>query len=223
MIVLRYAVLFAILLSVTAVYAVTANDNSADTQAVRACYDGFMKAFNSKNGEQALTFVSEKSLQYYGTMLKVALHGEAKALEPLALADKYLVLSIRHRAPSDQVSELTPKSLYVLAVSNAWIGIAATGNRTIDTITMVSAEKAEVTQLAAGAKTNETITFHKENGAWKVNLAYQNAFINTMLTKALKESALPEKDFFGQILYVATSKRVLPSIWEPLIAKPAGQ
>lgn len=153
----------------------------------------------------------------------MALHGDAKALEPLPLADKFLVLSIRHRVPVEKAAELTPKSLYVLTVGKRWLGTATTQDRSIDTVTVVSAEKAQASQLVQGGKTNETIAFHKESGAWKIDLDYQSAIMNAMLTKALKESRLPEKDFFAQILGVATHKRVLPTLWEPMIAKPAEQ
>ena len=219
MLLFRYMVLFAIMLSLTTAHTAAANDNSGEMESIRACYEGFKKAFSNKEGEQALTFICAKSLQHYGDMLDVALHGNAKTLEPLTLADKYLVLSIRNRTPYDQVSELTPKTVYILTVAKAWIGTATTANRSIDTVTVISPEKAQVTQQVAGTKTNETITFLKESGAWKIDLAYQDVILNAMLSKSLKKSALSEKDFFEHILSVAANKQVLPRIWEPLMVK----
>ena len=179
------------------------------------CYQQYRQAIESRDGERAASLVSRASLDYYGKMLALALHGKREDLGGLGLADKYLVLCIRHRLPRETVPSLTAETLYATVVAKAWFGRAHTQGRDMGAVT-VSKNAARGVQVVQGQETDESITFLREKGDWKIDLGYQTAIIEAELAKAMKMSTLPEETFLVHILGVATQKRVPSDVWEPL-------
>ncbi|MBI2422711.1 MAG: hypothetical protein HYV27_07765 [Candidatus Hydrogenedentes bacterium] len=198
-----------------------APDAPVEITAVENCYRNHKTAIAHKDGESALALASSASLKYFGELLELALHGTKEDLFEHSLADKYLILSIRHRAPADKVRELDGATLYQMSVDRGWLGEATTLDREIGTVE-VDGATAHGAQVLGGERTGGLFHFVKEDGVWRIELAYQLEIVETMLRSALKESQIPEESFFVQILGVATNKPVNPAVWEPLAAPRTG-
>jgi len=190
--------------------------------AVRASYEGYKQAILDQDGKEAVAFVDKKTLDYYRKMLDLALRGDRETVRALSTIDKLMVLSIRHRIPSEYAEQMTAESLFVHAVDEGWIGKQWVINNELEDIA-VSGTSATGVHISAGKETPLKRVFQKEDDRWRVNLTCCMPVTDQEMKKMITQSGLSEHEFLAKIVESVSGREVVDTVWEPVIKEGANE
>src|SRR6202008_1975280 len=76
-----------------------------EQRAVLRGFNGYKTAILAGNGGAAVEHVSQSTLDYFGEMQQLALHGTATDVRAQSLVNQLQILSFRHRLEPKQVKE----------------------------------------------------------------------------------------------------------------------
>ena len=191
----------------------------ADDAAVRGTFEAYRRAVLEADGEAALAAIDRNTIEYYGRMLDLARRGDEPTVRGLSLIDKILVLSLRHRLPREVVLAATPESIFIRAVEEGWIGKEGVVRTELGTIRVRDAT-ATAAVLSRGKETPLSFAFHKEAGAWKLDLTSVMSMVEAPLKRMLEGIAPTEDEAVVILLESASGTKVTEQVWKPLQTAP---
>lgn len=192
------------------------------TQSIRDCFKTYKEALIAREGLTAANQVSQTTLEYYGQMRDLALHGDAKTVQGRSLADQYLVLALRHRVGLIKLQPMTNKAVVSLAVSEGWIGESSLSETELGDLSIQN-DRAEAPLVVSGQPypTGPKFVFLKEQGQWKIDitalLPTAEQFFQQWYDNDNKEAPISKDAFLLKILALVSGKPVPAEIWQPLV------
>jgi hypothetical protein len=186
----------------------------SEVKAVRASFDNYKQAILNDRGEEAVQYVDSRTLNYYGEVLEKVKHADSATVNGLALMDKVMVFSVRHRAAKEDILSFDGKGLLVYAIKSGMVGKNSVVNSSIGDVT-TEGTFAKGQYVSNGQKAPFNFNFYKEDNAWKVDLTSIFPVTNMAFRKLVEESGQAENDFLFSILESLTGKRPGDEIWIP--------
>ncbi len=187
-----------------------------ETIGIRAAFDGYKKAILDQDGEKAVTFVDQNTLDYYGKMLDLALRGHRGTVRARTTADRLMILFIRHRIPLESAKQMTGESLFAHAVDEGWIGRESVITNELGDIA-VSGTSGTGVHISAGEESPIKWVFQKEGDRWKMDLTAVMPIADQALKQIIQESGLPDDEFLTEIIEAVSGKEVDDTVWDPMI------
>ncbi len=181
-------------------------------QKIKSCYGAYKSAILEGKGEEAVKYLSEKTIAYYDKMLDIVRTGTSEKIEKLPLTDKLMVISTRHRATPEEIKQFTGKSLIVWSVDNGMISKESVEQAALGFITLK--EKTAKGNFKLNNKTTPYYYhFFVENGEWKLDLGPILKSAEEAMQKVKEQLKMPEDELIVYLVEAASNKKIEGDIW----------
>jgi hypothetical protein len=149
-----------------------------ETAAINLVFDKYTNALKTGKGNEALNYISQKTLDYYDTLIYHTLYSGEKELNKINILTRTAILRMRHTQPLAFWDTMSAKKLMV----GMWN--KAQQQTTSPQIALVNCEtgnlQATCTIQIDGELTDMQFILNKENAEWKVDLT-------SILSKGIEE------------------------------------
>lgn len=181
---------------------------------VKKTFDAYKSAILNDKGEEAVEQVDTKTITYYGNILEKVKTADSLQIDKLSLMDKLIVLVIRHRIPKEEIMTTNGKQLLVTAIKMGMVGKSSVINNEVGVV-KVNGNFASGELLVRGQKTPLAFEFHKESGAWKLDLTALFPAGEAAFHQMVKQSGEPENEYLLSLIELTTSKEPEAEVWVP--------
>ncbi len=188
---------------------------TSDKELVQKTFDGYKSAILNDDAEKALGLIDTRTKKYYIELLEEIKNADSSRINSLSLLDKMTILSIRARAPREDIRKMKETDAFSFAVKNGMVGKDGTANNSIGEI-VVDEQFAKAPVLSAGRPIPISFHFHKEEGQWKIDLTSLFAISNIAFKNLIAQSGQTENEFLFAILENLTGKKITSEIWKPI-------
>jgi hypothetical protein len=141
-------------------------DNAA---AVRNVFSAYRSAILSGEGDEAAALLGQSTYDYYDEMRRLALYGDAKAVQAQSLVNQMQVLLFRLRVPPDQLESLSSQALIAHAVDQGWIGKNSVLELQPGQV-LSEGDVAVLHVIVDGKDAGPAFRFNRESDAWRLDL-----------------------------------------------------
>ncbi|NUN99941.1 MAG: hypothetical protein HUU01_04925 [Saprospiraceae bacterium] len=189
-----------------------------DEALVRKTFDHYKTSILNDKGEEAAQCVDSRTIQYYNDLLTHVKTADSATVEKMSILDKFMVLTIRHRATQDEILSFDGKGLLVYAIQKGMVGKNSVSNNTIGDIT-IDGDFAKGQLIANGQKMPAFFHFYKETGIWKLDLTALFPLATIAFKGMAADSEQPENDFLLLLLEMVSGSKPGSEIWKPTKSK----
>lgn len=183
-------------------------------EAVRQSFAEYKRAVMADDGAAAAAQLSAPTVQWYGQMQDLALHGSKEELEQLGPLEKIQVLAFRQRVPADELRTMTPRQLVAYSVTHGWIGKVGTGRSELGTVA-ASSGTAVANVLLGGKDSGQQYHFVREDGRWLFNQLPTLEASADALKAAAAQRGVPVDQFVQELIESGSGKKITPDLWQP--------
>lgn len=186
----------------------------SEEKLVRKAFDNYKTAVLNKQGEQAVNYVSAKTIDYYSNMLELVKTADSTTIDRLQLMDKLMVLTVRLRIPKEEILKFDGKSFLEYGISNGMIGNIA--NFSIGDV-KITGDTAKGQFMVGKEKAPFYYDFYKENGQWKIDLTSILAISETAFSAMIQESGQTENEILLLLLEKIAGAKPDNTMWQPIL------
>lgn len=186
-------------------------NSNAETK-IRECFDGYKSAILNDQGSQAVDFVDSRTITYYADILESSKNADSSTVDALAIMDKLMVLSIRHRTPPEDLHSFDSRQLLEFAIKEGMVGKNSVANNEIGKIKVD--DKFATGQLVVhGNPAPAYFHFYEEQGSWKLDLTALFPMGNKAFQQMADESGQEENEYLLMLLEMITGELPTSKIW----------
>lgn len=204
-----------ILLSLVSLLAFSCTE-APENRAVRNVFESFHAALLVGDGGLAADCTSRLTMEYYERCAGQARSATALELHLLPLAEKLMVLRIRHHVSQDALGSMDGRAAFVHSVSRRWLGQQDMLERAGIGGVTVKGDSAQARMTLDGAPTLQHMRFRLEAGQWRIDLRGMAEASGTALAREARELGISAEEHIGQILRGNASFPLPEDIWAPL-------
>jgi len=207
-----------ILLPVLTVLALLAPSctEAPENRAVRNVFESFHAALLVGDGGLAADCTSRLTMEYYERCATGARSATALELHLLPMAEKLMVLRIRHNIAQEALRDMDGRAAFVHSVSRRWLGQQDMLERAGIGGVTVKGDTAEARMTLDGAPTLQHMRFRHEAGEWRIDLRGMAEASGTALAREARELGITEEQHIGQILNGEADFPLPEDIWAPI-------
>ena len=184
-------------------------------QQVRSSYDAYAEAVSAKDGGTSSGLVSGSTLAYYAHLHDLALTADRAGLGKERVIDQLAVLSMRANIPAGTLRTADQRGVVAAAVKAQVISGGSSGGGELSDV-KVDGDSASGTLGLAGGTQRVPMRFHREGGAWKVDLTGLLEPAETSLKAALEREKLTPEGLLRQVMTTRVGAAKAERLWEPL-------
>jgi hypothetical protein len=182
--------------------------------AVRQSFATYKRAVMAGDGATAAAQLSAATVQWYGKMQDLALHGSKEEVEHLEPLEKIEVLAFRQRVPAEELRAMSPRQLVAYSVTQGWVSKAGTGRSELGTVTAAS-DTAVANVLLGGKDSGEQYHFVYEDGQWLLNQLPTLEASAERLKVAAAQRGMSVDQFVQALIESGSGKKITADIWQP--------
>jgi hypothetical protein len=182
---------------------------------VRSSYAAYATAVSAKDGGTSSGLVSGSTLAYYAHLRDLALTADRAALGRERVVDQLAVLSMRANIPVETLRTADPRGVVAAAVKTQVISGGGAGATELSGVE-VDGDSASGRLGVAGGAQQVPMRFHREGGAWKVDLTGLLEPAETSLKAALARERLTPEGLLRQVMTTRVGAAKAERLWEPL-------
>jgi hypothetical protein len=182
--------------------------------AVRQSFAEYKRAVMADDGATAAAQLSAATVQWYGKMQDLALHGSKEEVEQLGPLERIQVLAFRQRVPADELRAMSPRQLVAYSVAHGWVGKVGTGRSELGTVT-ASGGTAVANVLLGGKDSGQQYHFVREDGRWLFDQLPTLEASADGLKAAAAQRGMPVDQFVQTLIESGSGKKITPDLWQP--------
>lgn len=182
---------------------------------VRASFEHYKTAIMSDDGPEAIKYVDQRTLDYYGRILQSSLVDDSVTVDRMDLLDKLMVLSLRYRTPKEKLLSFNGSEILIYAIESGMVGKNSVMGNTIGEVTLGEA-KTEGQLVVNGNPTPVNLDFYKEADGWKVDITSIFDLSETAFRQMVDESGQSENEFLQLVLDMVGGGKPFNPIWNPV-------
>ena len=186
-----------------------------EEKAVKACFDTYKAAIIEGRGGDAAEVSSQKTINYYQTLLDVILNGDSTTVAGQGIMEKITIFSIRHAVPKSQIENLDGKAFLEYAINRGLVGKESIQQLEIGTPS-IAPDKATAPVMNNGMAMPISFDFYKEADAWKIDITSIIPATGKALQQMIDQSGMSEETVLFQILKSQTGEATDKSVWHPM-------
>lgn len=206
-----------------AAHVLAAPAHAGDAEDVRATFDRYRQAALAHDGTTAASVVTPGSLDYYQHMRDLALDAPRGQVDALPMADRLLVLRLRHEFDAAELQPLSGADLIRTSIEEAWSSPKALLPISVGAVA-IHADQAAATATRAGEPVAIRLVFQLVAGNWRLDLTELARGSDTALADALRyraDRAKVDLDTATRWALEDTSGHLVgKDLWAPLL-RPA--
>lgn len=184
-------------------------------KSVRKSFDHYKSAILNDKGEEAVDYVDSRTINYYSEILELVKTADSSKVETLSILDKFMVFSLRHVTPKEDILSFDGKSLLVYAIKSGMVGKNSVANSSIGDV-IIEKDFAKGRFISNGQNSPFYFHFYKEEGQWKIDLTSLLP-ITAMAFKAMAdESGENLNDYLFMLIEIMTGREPGIEIWQPI-------
>ena len=185
-----------------------------EAQMVRQVFEKYKQAVLSDNGEAAASFLSQKTIDYYGDMQQLAVCASPQEVRNQSMVNRMQVFLLRWRVPPDVLPQMSELELVTYAVNQGWIGKSDVV--TLDIGDVAVSDSVAFAQVVKNDQSSMMkFQFLKESGAWKLNLQPLLQVSNVAFKELATQSGIEENEFIFRLLESLEGRQPTEQIWQP--------
>lgn len=188
----------------------------SEEKAIRNVFETYRKAILTDNADVALQCVDSRTINYYGHILDQVKHADSVQVSALNVFDRFMVLTIRHRTPKEQILSFDGKSLLAYAIKSGMVGKNSVSEKNKIGEVTIESEFAKGQFMFEGKKVPIFFHFYKENGTWKLDLTSIFSLSTFVIEDMIKSSGMSENEYFFYLLKLITGREPNNNIWLPV-------
>lgn len=185
-----------------------------DEKNVKKTFDAHKSAILNGKGEEAVKQVDAKTITYYNDILQKVKTADSLQIDKASLMDKLMILMIRHRISKQEIMATNGRQLLVTAIKMGMVGKSSVINNEVGAV-KVNGNFASANLLVRGQKTPLAFEFHKEHGAWKLDLTALFPAGEAAFRQMVKQSGKPENEYLLSLIQLTNDKVPGARVWEP--------
>lgn len=186
---------------------------------VHESFEQYRTAILAGDGETAVQYLNQASINYYDDMLKDALYLKESEFEERTILDKFMILRLRMNFTAKELKNMNGRELIVYSIQKGWIGKSSVINIEISEETKIKGDWATIEVLQNGQGSDLNFIFQKENDIWKLDINEIFKITNMTLAYFVQQSDYTEKEFIEMVLESADNKKVQKSHYKPMLKK----
>jgi hypothetical protein len=180
---------------------------------IKSCFAAYKKAILDDEGQKAVEFLSNKTIQYYAKSIDYCLHSDSTTVSELSLMDKFMVLALRHRTSAENLRNFTGKEALIYAIQEGMVGKNSVALNEIGKI-KIKENTAEAQLVVRGNPTPVNFTFFKENSVWKLDLTSIFPITEKAFQQLIENSDQSENEYLLNLLLLSTQEAPSKDIWK---------
>ncbi|MDG1417040.1 MAG: hypothetical protein P8P99_04505 [Maricaulis sp.] len=185
-------------LAVLVLFVSACSVESVDEIEVRANFDLYRQSLIDRNGEVSRSYVSASTIEYYESLRALALYETEEALNQAVIIDRLTVYRIRAEWTGEQLETMTGAEVFIYAVDEGWVG---SNLGALDIVSVRIFGDSATTNLSVnGERMPWGFTFHKEEGAWRLDLASMMTLMNGAMIQQIDQIEMTEMEFIDFFL-----------------------
>ncbi|MCB1036767.1 MAG: hypothetical protein KDD47_23275 [Acidobacteria bacterium] len=188
---------------------------------IQTVFGAYKAAIIENNGQEALKLVSRNTIEYFERTRDLALYGQPAEIQEHTLTDRLQIAHFRVRIPVETLKNFSAEQLFVYTAEHGWLGGNSISPVSLGELSL-DGDSAEAGALVNGQPVPFKVHFHREDGAWKLDLVALLAVGDSALHQRAEQSAITGDDLILRILSGATGSEVTDSVWQPLLARESG-
>lgn len=188
---------------------------AGDVDDVKAAFEDYKSSILGKEGNKAVTVVTQSTLDEYQKYIDWARTGDRAAIEGLSMFNRFQVMLIRHRIPASELKELDGAKVFSYAVDKDWIGKNSVIRMSIGQVD-VSNGRATAEMVMGEEKLPNRFQFIKEDNAWKLDLRHTMMEVAVLFPMFAKERNLGENEYIFMMIEAVSGTKVTEKIWDPV-------
>ena len=186
---------------------------------VHESFELYTEAILAGDGEMAVQYLNQASINYYDDMLKDALYLKESEFEERTILDKLMILRLRMNFSAKELKNMNGRELIVYSIQKGWIGKSSVVNIELSEETKIKGDWATIEVLQNGQGSDLNFIFQKENDIWKLDINEIFKITNMTLAYFVQQSDYTEKEFIEMVLESADNKKVQKSHYKPMLKK----
>ena len=186
---------------------------------VHESFELYREAILAGDGEMAVQYLNQASMDYYDDVLKAALYLKESEFEKRTILDKMMILRLRMNFTAKELKNMNGRELIVYSIQKGWIGKSSVVNIELSEETKIKGDWATIEVLQNGQGSDLNFIFQKENDIWKLDINEIFKITNMTLAYFVKQSDYTEKEFIEMVLESADNKKVQKSHYKPMLKK----
>ena len=183
-------------------------------EAVRQSFAEYRRAVMADDGAAAAGQLSAATVQWYGKMQDLALHGSKEEVEQLGPLEKIQVLAFRQRVPADELRAMSPRQLVAYSVTHGWVGKVGTGRSELGPVT-ASSNTAVANVLVGGKDSGKQYHFVREDGRWLFNQLPTLEDSDDELKHTAAQRDISVDELVQALIESGSGKKITPDLWRP--------
>ena len=186
---------------------------------VHESFEQYRTAILAEDGETAVQYLNQTSINYYDDMLNDALYLKESEFEERTILDKLMILRLRMNFTAKELKKMNGRELIVYSIQKGWIGKSSVINIEISEETKIKGDWATIEVMQNGQGSGLNFIFQKENDIWKLDIKEIFKISNMTLAYLVKQSDYTEKEFIEMLLENTDNKKVSKSYYKPMLKK----
>jgi hypothetical protein len=201
-------------------WSMTGSAQTDSTAEVVASFKTYKEAVVKQDGKAAVPVISQGTIDYFGAILKHDLESPKADVEKLRTADKLLVLRARHQVPSENLRKMSAADFFAYGIDKGWTTKESIVGLDLGRVD-ISGDTAKAELIVGGKKAPASMVyvFHKEKGAWKLDMIPMMTRVDAMFKQAIRAQEIEENEFLFNILESVSGRKVSEDVWKPINAK----
>jgi hypothetical protein len=188
---------------------------NSEENLIREIFDNYKSAIINGNGEEAVKYMDSRTIKYYSDILEHVKTSDSAAVENLNVLDKITVLSIRHRAPREDILNFDGKALVIFAFNSGMIGKNSVEKYSISSVA-IDSSFAKAHFMANGNPTPFYFHFHKEEGKWKIDLNSLYPISEKTFKRIAEDSKQNGNGCLLSLIGIMTGEMPDNKVWHPV-------
>ncbi len=187
----------------------------SEEKLVKEVFDNYNSEMRKGNGEEALKYIDEKSVNYYNNINDLIKTGDSSKINSLPIFDKITIFVVRMKISKTEILSMTGSGLFIYIINHNMPNKRLLGNNEINTI-VIDKEFATGRLVLGDKKIGQYCEFHKESGQWKINLTHLFDVGNLAYIKLVQDSGSNENKYLLTLLKKITGQKPGAEIWQPI-------
>lgn len=215
--VVRFA---SIMIAACAVFVLLRAPAQPPAEEVRQVFGEYKRAVMANDGATAAALLSAGTIEWYGRMQDLALHGSKEEVEHLGPLEKLQVLAFRLRIPPEELRPLSARELVAYSVAHGWIGKSGIEHTELGAIT-ISDDSAVAELVLSGKNSGQQYRFVREGDHWRFNQLPTLEVGGGWMTTAAAQRGMTIDLFVQLLVETGAGKKMSTETWEPPFPRAA--
>ncbi|MBN1187377.1 MAG: hypothetical protein JXB49_34190 [Bacteroidales bacterium] len=140
-----------------------------DNDLIQQSFKAFKTAMIAKDGENAVKYISSKTIEYYDKILDKTIYADWQETYDLSYMERIMVFRLRHQVDTSLLFHFTGEDLLKYSIKSKMFAMESIEGMEYHDVEEISEGKAKV-NIALNSFFTQAFDFYYEEGLWKMDI-----------------------------------------------------